>query len=72
MAAHFNGEIDDMTRARFCFKMVDANNDGVVTFTELKTFLLDTMFADSSAKQRHVGRINEIITATPRVCATAW
>ena len=62
MAAHFNGDIDDMTRARFCFKMVDANNDGVVTFTELKTFLLDTMFADSSAKQRHVGRINEIIT----------
>jgi hypothetical protein len=55
-------DLDDMSKARFCFKMVDENNDGVVTFAELRNFLQDVLYSNSSAKHRKVERIEEIIT----------
>lgn len=55
-------DITEQDKARFCFKMVDANNDGVVSYEELKTFLLDIMYSGSSAKHRMVGKIDSLIT----------
>lgn len=42
--------------------MVDDNNDGVVTYEELKRFLLDVMYSESSAKHRMVAKVDKLIT----------
>ena len=62
VAAHFNSSLDDLSKARFCFKMVDADNDGTVTYSELRTFLLDVLYSKSSAKHRMLGKVDKIIT----------
>lgn len=54
--------INEQDKARFCFKMVDADNDGVVTYEELKNFLLNVMYSESGAKHRMVGKIDSLIT----------
>jgi len=53
--------LTDDSKARFCFKMVDANNDGVATYEELKTFLLNVMYADSNAKHRMITKVDHLI-----------
>ena len=68
VAAHFNQENDGTSKARFCFKMVDADNDGFASYEELKGFLLDVMYPDSSARHRMVGRIDKLLK--DKLCVT--
>jgi hypothetical protein len=48
--------------------MVDADNDGFASYEELKGFLLDVMYPDSSAKHRMVGRIDKLLK--DKLCVT--
>jgi hypothetical protein len=47
--------------------MVDADNDGAVSYEELKTFLLEVMYADYSAKHRMVSKVDHLITQKLKV-----
>ena len=62
VAAHFNSSLDDLSKARFCFKMVDEDNDGVVTYTELRTVLVNVLYSNSSAKHRMASKVDDLIT----------
>jgi Ca2+-binding EF-hand superfamily protein len=62
VAAHFNSSLDDLSKSRFCFKMVDADNDGVVTYAELRTFLVDVLYSNSSAKHRMASKVDDLIS----------
>ena len=46
--------------------MVDADNDGAVTYDELHKFLLNVLFADMEvfAKHRMQGKVDRLVTKT--------
>ncbi len=46
--------------------MVDADNDGAVTYEELKNFLLNVMYAEMEkiAKHRMLGKVDGLVTKT--------
>ena len=48
--------------------MVDDDNDGFASYEELKGFLLDVMYPDSSSNQRMVGRIDKLLK--DKLCVT--
>ena len=48
--------------------MVDDDNDGFASYEELKGFLLDVMYPDSSARHRMVGRIDKLLK--DKLCVT--
>jgi len=52
VAAHFNSYISPDARARFCFKMLDANNYGYVSFDELRDYILDFRYSNKFARAR--------------------
>ena len=42
--------------------MVDADNDGVVTYAELRTFFVDVLYSHSSAKHRMASKVDDLIS----------